>query len=76
MTTAKAIYELVNQLPEEQAELVWAFAQFVQQRTATSRHIPAGTLTGLRGIGRSSDQPPTDRELMEDYTNYLTQKYQ
>lgn len=27
---ARSIYELVNQLPEEQARLVWLFAQFVQ----------------------------------------------
>lgn len=79
MTTAEAIYELVNQLPEEQAELVWAFAQFLQQRdqrTGATHHIPVGTLTGLRGIAKLSDKSPTDEELTDDYTHYLLQKYQ
>ena len=78
MTTAEAIYELVNQLPEEQAKLVWVFAQFVQQQVQVaqgSRSIPAGTLTGLRGIAKLSDFSPTDKELTDDYTDYLIQKY-
>lgn len=78
MTTAEAIYELVNQLPEEQAKLVWIFALFVQQQVQTkaeSRLIPAGTLTGLRGIAKQPGVPPTDEELADDYTDYLIQKY-
>jgi hypothetical protein len=77
MTTAEAIYELVNQLPEEQAKLVWMFAQFIQQQiqaSTASRHIPAGTLTGLRGIAKSSSAQ-TNEELADDYTDYLIQKY-
>ena len=33
MSTAEAIYELVKTLPEDQANLVLIFTQFVQQRS-------------------------------------------
>ncbi|MGD1858252.1 MAG: hypothetical protein ACFB2W_28785 [Leptolyngbyaceae cyanobacterium] len=78
MTTAEAIYELVNQLPEEQAKLVWLFAQFIQRNTQSSigkRAIPIGTLTSLRGIAKQA-QLETDQELTDDHTNYLIHKYQ
>lgn len=78
MTTAEAIYELVNQLPEEQAKLVWLFAQFIQQNTQPSagkRIIPTGTLTSLRGIAKQATTE-TNQELTDDYTDYLIQKYQ
>lgn len=79
MTTAEAIYELVNQLPEEQAKLVWLFAQFIQQkiqRPTEQRTIPAGTLTSLRGIAKQPGAALTDESLSNDYTDYLIQKYQ
>ena len=74
---ARSIYELVNQLPEEQARLVWLFAQFIQQNIQTSenRTPPAGTLTSLRGLAKQSDEQ-TDQALADDYTNYLIQKYE
>lgn len=88
MTTAEAIYELVSQLPEEQVQLVWTFVQFVQQQGMTpgagmaqeeqrhNRIIPPGTLTGLLGIAKQSDGTPTDEDILNDYTDYLIQKYQ
>lgn len=78
MTTAEAIYGLVNQLPEEQAKLVWLFAQFIQRNTQAStekRAIPPGTLTSLRGIAKQATTE-TDQELTDDYTEYLIRKYQ
>ena len=29
----------------------------------------------LRGIFKTSEKPPSDEELKEDYTNYLIEKY-
>ena len=29
----------------------------------------------LRGIAKSEGEPPSDKELREDYVNYLTEKY-
>lgn len=76
MSTAEAIYELVKTLPEEKANLVLIFTQFVQQQETSSTPIPAGTLTGLRGIAKPSGILPTDTEVADDYTNYLIEKYQ
>ena len=60
MSTTETIYELVKTLPEEQAHLVLKFTQFVQQQGSTDfpSPIPAGTLTGLRGIGKPSENSP------------------
>jgi len=57
MSTAETIYELVKTLPEGQANLVLKFTQFVQQQGSTDfpTQIPAGTLTGLRGIAKPSE---------------------
>ena len=44
--------------------------------TTPRSQIPKGTLTGLRGIARRLPTPLTDAELQEEYTDYLTQKYQ
>lgn len=78
MSTADTIYELVKTLPEEQANLVLKFTQFVQQQghAAFPSQIPAGTLTGLRGIAKLVGDAPTDTEVTDDYTNHLIQKYQ
>lgn len=65
MSTADTIYELVKTLPEEQANLVLKFTQFVQQQGDTNfpSQIPAGTQTGLRGIAKPSEnEHPTTRE--------------
>lgn len=78
MSTAEIIYELVKTLPEEQANLVLKFTQFVQQQSTTDfpTQIPAGTLTGLRGIAKPDGEALTDAEVADDYTNYLIEKYQ
>jgi hypothetical protein len=82
MTTADRIYELVNTMPAEKANEVLNFVEFLQQKTDTtnkpesSPSIPPGTLTRLRGIAKQAGQKLTQEELPEDYTDYLTQKYQ
>lgn len=77
MNTAEVIYELVKTLPEDKAHLVLIFTKFVQQHDeSSSSQIPPGTLTGLRGIAKSSDAPPTEVEIINGYTDYLIEKYQ
>ena len=79
---AEKIYELVKTMPEEQAREVLDFVEFLKQKTRTKttaetpKEMPQGTLTGLRGIAKRSGQTLTDEELLDDYTNYLSQKYQ
>lgn len=78
MGTAEVIYELVKTLPEEQAGLVLVFTQFVRQQGDFSLRVPmpAGTLTGLRGIAKSSGEVLSDEAVADDYADYLFEKYQ
>jgi Protein of unknown function (DUF2281) len=82
MTTADRIYELVNTMLAEKANEVLNFVEFLQQKTDPANKpesypsIPPGTLTGLRGIAKQAGQNLTQEELRQDYTNYLTQKYE
>lgn len=41
MSTAETIYELVKTLPEDQANLVLVFAEFVRQRTPPVTNSPS-----------------------------------
>jgi hypothetical protein len=43
MSTAETIYELVKILPEEQANLVLKFTQFVQQQASQSQEMLVAT---------------------------------
>jgi Protein of unknown function (DUF2281) len=80
MNAAEKIYELVKTLPEKQAVEVLNFVEFLKQKAhqeaIAQPIIPKGTLTGLRGIAKRSGTPPTDADLRDEYTDYLSQKYQ
>jgi hypothetical protein len=78
MSTAETIYELVKTLPEDQANKVLIFTQFLQRQgeQTSSFSIPAGTLTGLRGIAKPIGHSSTDLDVADDYANYLIEKYQ
>ncbi len=41
MSTAENIYELVKMLPEEEANLVLVFAEFIHQRASVSLSVKA-----------------------------------
>ena len=82
MGTPEKIYELVKALPENQAAEVLDFVEFLSQKVrlqagvSPPRAIPKGTLTELRGIAKRAGTLPTDADLQEEYTDYLTEKYQ
>ncbi|KAF3883793.1 MULTISPECIES: DUF2281 domain-containing protein [Nostocales] len=82
MNTAQKIYELVKAMPEEQANEVLDFVEFIRHKATLKlgseqlSKIPKGTLTGLRGIAKRAGSTPTDTEVQEEYTDYLIQKYQ
>jgi methionine synthase II (cobalamin-independent) len=79
MTAAEKLYQLIQSLPENQINEVLNFAEFLYQKQLTTppaKAISPGTLTGLRGIAKRPGPAPSDRELQEEYTDYLTQKYQ
>lgn len=54
MNTAETIYELVKPLPEDQANLVLVFAEFVHQRTQASNHLNDASITTYFGILKDS----------------------
>jgi len=81
MEAPEKIYEIVKTMPTEQVNEVLDFVEFLKQKTQSivvppANKIPQGTLTGLRGIATTTSSPLTDKEIEEDYTNYLQQKYQ
>lgn len=83
MEAPEKIYALVRTMPTEQVNEVLDFVEFLKQKTQSiskvvppANKIPKGTLTGLRGIATGTSIPLTDKEIEEDYTNYLQQKYQ
>ncbi|MBE9030778.1 DUF2281 domain-containing protein [filamentous cyanobacterium LEGE 11480] len=79
MTATEKLYQLLQTLPENQITEVLNFAEFLHQKqptTPTTKTIPPGTLTGLRGIAKHPGSTPNEAELKAEYTDYLTQKYQ
>lgn len=78
MTAAEKLYQLIQTMPEEQINEILHFAEFLQHKQTPTRKqaIPPGTLTGLRGIAKSSGTTPSDQEVQGEYTNYLIKKYQ
>lgn len=60
MTAAERIYELVKTMPDDQVHAVLAFVEALGmdsdfQTQPQLKSIPAGTLTGLRGIAKQSE---------------------
>lgn len=81
MEAPEKIYAIVKTMPTEQVDEVLDFVELLKQKTQymvvpSANNIPKGTSTGLRGIATTTSMPLTDKEVEEDYTNYLQQKYQ
>ncbi|NER46727.1 MAG: DUF2281 domain-containing protein [Symploca sp. SIO1B1] len=54
MTTAEAVYELVKTLPEEQANMVLAFAEFLQLKIPSRPSPKSQLLSSYLGILKDS----------------------
>lgn len=82
MNVADKIYEMVKKLPEDQVNEVFDFVEFLSQKSRNKSEsisrtrIAKGTLTGLRGIAKEQGKSMTDQEVRDDYTGYLSEKYQ
>jgi Protein of unknown function (DUF2281) len=83
MTTADRIYALVNTLPPVQANEVLNFVEFLQQKIPRSTNSesyepinPTNILTGLRGLAKRAGANLAKEALSDNYTNYLSNKYQ
>ncbi|WP_346293276.1 DUF2281 domain-containing protein [Sphaerothrix gracilis] len=68
MSTADTIYELVKTLPEDQANLVLVFAEFVRQRAQPGAAGAAQSFNDFFGILKDSpnfdDDPVTIQRTM------------
>lgn len=74
MTAAEKLHQLIQTLSENQINEILNFAEFLHHKhLTTSKSIPPGTLTGLRGIAKRSGTVPSDHQLQAEYTDYLTQ---
>lgn len=74
MTHEELIKE-VMQLPlERKMELLEAISRNVREEIRP-REQRESVVSRLRGIAKFDGPPPTDEEIEEDYTRYLTEKY-
>ena len=73
--TQKQLIEEIRQLPvEERVKLLEAIARSVREEMHT-RADRESAVRRLRGIAKPDGPPPSDEEIKEDYTRYLTEKY-
>ncbi|MEL6855548.1 MAG: DUF2281 domain-containing protein [Cyanobacteria bacterium J06607_13] len=79
MTATEKLTQLIKVSSDQQIAEILTLAESLHQKqnnTSQSQTIPAGTLTGLRGIANQPGHPPSDDSLQADYINYLISKYQ
>lgn len=73
--TQKQLLDEIRQLPlEEKMELLEAISRSVREEIQPREHRESA-VRRLRGIGKPGGPPPSDEEVKEDYTRYLTEKY-
>jgi hypothetical protein len=74
MTHEQLIQE-IRQLPlEERMEILEAISRSVREERQR-RERRGSAVSRLRGIAKPDGPPPSDEEIEEDYTRYLTEKY-
>jgi hypothetical protein len=74
MTAQEKLCQLIQTLPEKEVSEILNFAESLWPKVSSPK-IPAGTLTGLRGIAQQPGAVPSDGELETEYADYLTNKY-
>jgi hypothetical protein len=87
MTHEELLREILQLPLERRKELLEAVARSLQKDLeASAEEIPGAdadiererrlaAVRRLRGILKTSEPPPSDEELKEEYANYLTEKY-
>jgi len=65
MSAAETVYELVKTLPEDQANLVLVFAEFVRQRTHSSESSDQSSINSYFGILKDSPNFNEDPVLIQ-----------
>jgi hypothetical protein len=73
--TQKQLIEEIRQLPlEERMKLLEAISRSVREEMRP-RERRESAVRRLRGIAKPDGPLPSDEEIKEDYTRYLTEKY-
>lgn len=76
MSATKDLLEAIRELPlDEQRRLLSALTESIRLDMALTeprREIPVNE---IRGIAKPDGQPPSDEEITEGYTDYVSEKY-
>ncbi len=73
--TREQLFEEIRRLPlEQRVELLEVISRSVRDEVRP-RERRGSVVERLRGIAKPDGPPPSDEEIKEDYTRYLTEKY-
>lgn len=73
--TQEQLIDEIRRLPvERRVELLELIARDVREEIRP-RDGRESLVARLRGIAKPDGEPPTDEEIKDDYTRYLTEKY-
>jgi hypothetical protein len=74
MTNEELIKEIMQLPLEQRMELLETISRSLRE-DMRPREQKESIVSRLRGIAKFDGPPPTDEEIKEDYTRYLTEKY-
>jgi hypothetical protein len=74
MTHEELIKEIMQLPLERRMELLETISRSLREEMRP-REQKESIVSRLRGIAKFDGPPPTDEEIKEDYTRYLTEKY-
>jgi hypothetical protein len=74
MTHEELIREIMQLPLEQRMEILETISRSLREEMRP-REQKESIVSRLRGIAKFDGPPPTDEEVKEDYTRYLTEKY-
>jgi hypothetical protein len=74
MTHEELIKEIMQLPLEQRMEILETISRSLREEMRP-REQKESIVSRLRGIAKFDGPPPTDEEIKEDYTRYLTEKY-
>ncbi|HEV7374363.1 MAG TPA: hypothetical protein VGN95_06590 [Pyrinomonadaceae bacterium] len=74
MTREELIKEIMQLPLEQRMEILETISRSLREEMRP-REQKESIVSRLRGIAKFDGPPPTDEEIKEDYTRYLTEKY-
>ncbi len=76
MSLREDLLNAIRALPlaEQQALLSELTAVLNRETRAVRNRVPV-SVSEVRGIAKPDEQPPTDEEITDGYTDYLIEKY-